>query len=159
MSDTTPATPPTPPAPAMGAGPAPGDASPPPRARRWAQAVVARLDALPPAWDLTAFSVTLIVALTVLLLLPILPSSVQIAAGQPAQEDYLAPRYFKYESQVLTTQDQTAARSDPANLVYDRDDTLVESQRVRLLNVLSAIRDIRNATPLPGLPPHERMTA
>src|SRR5205814_6701273 len=82
-----------------------------------------------PAWDLALFSLALIVGLTVALVLPLFPGRVQIEVGQPAREDYLAPTYLKFESQALTAQDRAAAAANPANLVYDFDDQLIEDQR------------------------------
>lgn len=95
-----------------------------------------------PIWNLALFSLVLIGGLTVLLVLPLFPGQVDIEVGQPARDNYLSPRYFKYESQVLTAQDRATVQADPAYLSYEPNDELVESQRQKLLTALSSIRDI-----------------
>lgn len=113
-------------------GQRPADAPPP---RRLARRVT-------PAWNLALFSLVLIVGLTVVLVVPLFPGQVDIAVGQPTRDNYLAPRYFTYESQVLTAQDRATAEADPANLVYEHNDDLVETQRKKLQTALNSIRNM-----------------
>src|SRR3954471_24822474 len=68
---------------------------------------------------LNFFTITLIVVIGLILALPIaLPGRVQLALAQPAPTDIYAPQYFRYESDVLTTQDREKARQ-AAGPVYD----------------------------------------
>jgi putative nucleotidyltransferase with HDIG domain len=106
---------------------------------------------LSPVASLLLFGVVLIIVLTIVLVLPVFPGQVEIAVGQPARADILAPRYFKYESPLLTAADQAKAKADQANLIYQSDQTLIANQRSDLLNLLSNLRDIRgpDSTPTP----------
>ena len=83
--------------------------------------------------------------LTVVLVLPLFPGQVDIAVGQAARDNYLSPRYFKYESAVLTAQDRATAEADTANLVYERNSELIERQRDGLVTTLNTILDILSA--------------
>jgi putative nucleotidyltransferase with HDIG domain len=98
-----------------------------------------------PAWHLAIFSLLLIGGLTVVLVLPLFPGQVDIAVGQAARDNYLSPRYFKYESAVLTAQDRATAEADTANLVYERNSELIERQRDGLVTTLNTILDILSA--------------
>ncbi len=110
------------------------------------------------AWHLAIFSLTLIVGMLVLLVLPIFPSQVDIAVGQPARDNYLSPRYFKYESQVLTAQDRATVQADSANLVYERNDELVKTQGLKLLTALNSTRDILSGVEtIPSNFKHQRL--
>jgi putative nucleotidyltransferase with HDIG domain len=116
----------------------PAAAHPPSRRRGWGR--------IGPAWHLAIFSLVLIGGLTVVLLLPLFPGQVEIAVGQPARDNYLSPRYFKYESAVLTAQDRATAEADTANLAYARNSELIESQRNALVATLNSILDILSGT-------------
>ena len=99
--------------------------------------------------DLSFFTVGLILVIGLILTLPVaLPGRVQLAVGQPAPTDIYAPQYFRYESDVLTTQDRENARQN-AGPVYDYNSSLVDSQRHGLSDALANIQAIRGTLGAP----------
>lgn len=85
------------------------------------------------------------------LLLPILPGMGEaLEEGQVATQDYISPRTFSFESQVLTEQQRETA-AEMVQPVYTPPDTSIARQQVgRLRNALAFISSVRSdpfATP------------
>ena len=89
------------------------------------------------------FTLALILAISAILALPLaFPGRFQLSPGQVATQDYYAPQYFRYESEVLTAQDRESARA-AIGPVYDNNPSLVASCSQQLAAILTAIASMR----------------
>ncbi len=88
------------------------------------------------------FGLALGAATGVILAVP-LSSTAAITKGLPSPIDQTAPRTITYQSDVLTRRQRDAAANDPANIVYDTDDSVERTQRESLLSTLENIGLLR----------------
>ena len=85
-----------------------------------------------------------------------LSSTAAITIGQPSPVDQTAPRTITYQSDVLTRRARDTAANNPANIVYDTDDSVVSTQRDAMQGTFEDIGLIRTN---PALDEGERVAS
>jgi len=72
-----------------------------------------------------------------------LSSTAAITKGQPSPVNLTAPRTITYQSDVLTERARDTAANNPANAVYDTDETVERAQREAMVSTFENIGRIR----------------
>ena len=121
--------------------------------RHWIQSVLTQLGQRVQRWNVLVFGMFLGMVLA-LLLTARFQGSHSIEVGAPSPRTVNAPRELTFVSDVATQAARNQAANDPANIVYQDNPQLPQSQRQQLQQTFTTITSIRDN---PGLSDAEKL--